>query len=279
MREPTPTHINHLADPTSSPVVGGVWKNSTMTTHFWQSLGWLPDFDDNAALLDTVDVLAFDRVEDPVAGIARWAIYPDPSGANMGYFITADGTPASTFSLRSPYAVTAMATPLGVGIVEAELLDNEGETITKILVGVDDPMYFSTAGIAELRIGALADEVRVFDTVDEWRATQKPAVLDDGQEVYIGPGFIASPWLFELAGNSSAIDDANPIAVLNGECSAVELRTNKLTGKSWYYVEIDCGFPLSVALPGNVSPAPHVGSVIDGSAFLTASTGAWYHSI
>lgn len=250
-----------------------------MTTHFWQSLGWLPDFNRNADLLHKVNLLAFDRVEDPVAGIARWAIYPDPSGANMGYFVPVDGPGVTTFSLRSPHATRAMVRRLRGEIVEAELLDDHGEIITKVLLGVDDPMYFGTPGIMELRLGALADEMRVFDTIEQWRATQKPATLGNGQEIYIGPGFIASPWLFELAGNSSAIDDANPIAVLNGQCSVVEERTNELTGLPWYYVEIDCGFPLAVALPGDVSPKPQVGSIIDGSAFLTASTGIWHESI
>ena len=57
-------------------------------------------------------------------------------------------------------------------------------------------------------------------------------------------------------------------------CREVRVVTSNLTGKQWYQVDADCGFPVTLALPMGITPAPR-GSVVDGHAFLTGTTGFW----
>lgn len=129
--------------------------------------------------------------------------------------------------------------------------------------------------IKEYGIGAIAESVETWASRSEWEAEQSPVEGPSGQPVYLGLGFIASPWLLALADGSATPNDANPIAMLNGRCEAVELVTNQLTGTQFYLTRIDCGFLITLAMPADTTPAPKVGCIIEGEAFLVGSAGAW----
>lgn len=251
-----------------------------MAENFLESIGLLPDRDADFELVSGVDVLAMDLSARPVNGLTQWGIYPDPSGANIGYAVSMEDVGLELFSIRATQTNRALVRQLTPGLAEVQVVNEDEEVTGKVLVAVDDPAVYPDPAsedpflpAAEYRIGALAVEMQVFDTVEDWRATQEP-VDADGQPIYLGPGFIASPWLFELASNPQAIDRANPIAVLNAECGEVERVTNALTGKDWFKVEIDCGFPITLGMPADADPAP--GKIVDGQVFLTGSTGHWY---
>lgn len=252
-----------------------------MAENFRESLGLHPDTDQNFALLGQTDILGFEQPQSPEASVIKWGIYADPSGANTGYFVTADGSGYDIYSIRSPHHVPALLREFTPGLVEAEVVDAEGETVTKVLVGVDDPYAYDSEILfdASYRISAFSMNMQVFDSVEEWKQGQTPMEGPGGEEVYMGPGFIASPWLFQIYGDESAVEKANPLAMLNGECEAVELVTNELTGNQWYRVELNCGFPLVLGLPADTTPAPRVGSIVDGEAYLAGSTGAWYEHV
>ena len=251
-----------------------------MSQNFLESIGLLPGRDADYELVSHVDVLGMDLSERPVNGLTQWGIYPDPSGANIGYAVTTEDVGLELFSLRATHPNRTLVRQLTPGLAEVQIVNEDEEATSKVLVAVDDPAVYPDPAsgdpflpAAEYRIGAIAVELSTFDTVEEWRKTQEP-IDANGETIYLGPGFIASPWLFELAKNPQAIDHANPIAVLNAECQEVELVTNELTGNSWYRVEIDCGFPLTLGMPADSHPEP--GKIIDGQVFLTGSTGHWY---
>lgn len=75
----------------------------------------------------------------------------------------------------------------------------------------------------------ITESVETWASRSEWEAGQTPMEGPGGQPVYLGPGFIANPWLSALAEGSATTNDANPIAILNGTCETVDLLTNQLT--------------------------------------------------
>lgn len=259
---------------------------SGMTSHFLHSIGLSEDTDANFELLKSVDVIGFDQPDGPFNGVARWAVYADPSGATWGYFVTPDGAGHEIYSVRIDhnYTAPAVVTRITDALAEVEIVDGEGDPVTRVLVSVDDPMSYPPAEgnqeggamlIKEYGIGAIAESVETWASKSEWEAEQTPMEGPGGQPVYLGPGFIASPWLFALADGSATPNDANPIAMLNGICEAVELVTNQLTGTQFYLTRINCGFPITLAMPAETTPAPKVGCIIGGEAFLVGSAGAW----
>lgn len=255
-----------------------------MATSFLESLGLDPDPDTNFELMNSAQVLGMDMQESPVNDISVWGVYPDPSGANFGFFVTSDEVQTDFYSVRGTRGQCATVTRLTPGLAEVQPVSEDDEPLTRLLVAVDDPALYPPTEIIleEYFIGAIAEEMTVFDSVDEWKKHQEPIKVGEGlpegvgQELYLGPGFVTSPWLFALAEDPDQLDRANPIAILNAECETVELVTNELTGKKWYRVEISCGFPLTLALPADTTPAPHPGSMVEGEVFLTGSTGHWY---
>lgn len=67
----------------------------------------------------------------------------------------------------------------------------------------------------------------------------------------------------------------NKNGLFKGLVEEVTVAQNKLTGRPWYKVAADCGVPAMVALPADISPRPQVGGVIDGTVFMTGTSGMW----
>ncbi|MDO4887792.1 MAG: hypothetical protein Q3979_03680 [Actinomycetaceae bacterium] len=211
----------------------------------------------------------------------RVATYGDPSGARICFIESAGAPPeaALTVSGGAHAHATVEAFQIMPGLAAVDIFDG-GQLFTRILASVDDPhMYpwFSLNSVGaparheDFRLGAIANEVSVYDSVDAWAAARgRP---DSGAR--IGPRFVASNWLFALAAGDATAEEANPIAVFKAICGRVEALTNRLTGRQWYRVDADCGFPCTLALPIDVKTAPREGSVVDGNAYLTGTTGFW----
>lgn len=117
-------------------------------------------------------------------------------------------------------------------------------------------------------------DVEVFDSAEEWRKTQEPMEVE-GQPLYMGPEFVTSPWLFALYGGSATAEEVSPVSMFKTVCKDVEVVTNQLSGIDFYRVRADCGFDVNLVLPIDIKPAPRPGSVVDGRAFMTGTSGYW----
>lgn len=180
----------------------------------------------------------------------------------------------------APTAVRAEVFQVAPGVAHVDVLDDDGRLALRLLAMVDDPHMYPVypllavgepAHIDQLHVGAIAVDVEVFASVDDWEA----AVDSDGTDPLHGPMFLICPWLFALYDGSATAGEANSAAMFRGICREVELVTNELSGRTWYRVIADSAVPVVLALPGDTSPAPVPGSVIDGRVVLTATTGFW----
>lgn len=170
------------------------------------------------------------------------------------------------------------------------LEDDDKEPTHRLLAYVDDPRCYpildfgsddNLAEYKDYRLSAVALDVHVYETVDEWKKNQKKITAPDPsdpnlhREVMIGPTFITSPWLFALYSGDNQLQEANASAMFKAVVNHAELKINQLTGQQWWRCEADCGFPIIVALPYDVNLVPIPGSVIDGSVLLLGSSGYW----
>lgn len=261
-----------------------------MDIHYAESVGFLESWQDTYNLLKAPMMRAMPRGDQ----FDHVAVYADESGANLCLFETVDGFSSMTLTVNGPQRVSVSGWQVVPGVACLSVYGEDDEELTTVLVWVDDPHMYPIhdeqsdgpeSSYHDYRLGAIAADVTVFDSVEQWRQTQTPISLTDSpvdstrdglpQEVYIGPRFVASPWLFALQSGEAQPVDASPISMFKAVCGEVRVVTNKLTGKQWYQVDADCGVPVTLALPIGIMPAPHPGSVVDGKAFLTGSTGFW----
>ncbi|QOR45399.1 hypothetical protein [Trueperella pecoris] len=256
-----------------------------------EALGFFADLQDTMNLLTPSKFIGFANVD--------WdhlVVYQDPSGAGLCLFEASDGFSGETITVHGNERVNVEAWQVVPGVVELTVLDDYGEVLTKVLAWVNDPMMYPVYPLKEVgeparyrdyRVGAIAVDVKVYESVDEWQAAQEPIKVGDfserkksktlPSEAYVGPEFISSPWLFSMYSGEARVEDVSPISIFKAVCSDVQIVTNGLTGKQWYKVGASCGIPVTLALPIDTTPAPHPGSVVDGKAFLCGSTGVWNH--
>ncbi|MDU0347679.1 hypothetical protein [Actinomyces sp. MRS3W] len=244
---------------------------------YLKALGLHADWGATAEALQHAKQMAVDP-PDPYSHIS---VYNDPSGACVGLIDTRDGFSTETFTVHGAGGHTVEAWQVMPGTAEINLLDDDGELITRFLAFVDDPHMYpwyplkAVAGLArysDYQLGAIAVDVNVYDSVEAWKAEQEP-LNDAGMR--IGPTFIASPWLFALYAGDATAEEASPVSMFKAVVKHVNVVTNRLTGVQWYRALADCGFECALALPMDTTPAPRVGSVVDGKAFLTGTTGFW----
>jgi len=165
----------------------------------------------------------------------------------------------------------------------------------RLLLSVDDPHLYPQYPLravgrpvrsTSFQLGAIASEVRAYDTVGQWAADQTPVRKEDTylkdvddpsipDQILIGPKFIASPLLAPLLEGHLAPADAGSNALFKGVVEGVEVVQNALTGRPWYKVAADCGVPVMVAMPATADPKPKIGGVIDGEVFMTGTSGTW----
>lgn len=241
-------------------------------------------FDDD--LQETLERIDDDNVmswKDP-DGFEYVAAYADPSGVTLSLFTPVDQYPQETFALRNPCYATVETFQVTPGVVAVDMVDEEGELQNRFLVTVDDPQMYPTYPLKEVgelqrygryQLGAVAQDLKIFDSVTDWENHTKPI---GAEGLRMGPRFTTSPWLFALYGGDATAEEASSISIFVAICEEVEKVRNHLTGRQWYRIKANCGFSCTLALPIDASPAPHVGSVVDGKAFLTGSTGIWQYS-
>ncbi len=233
----------------------------------------MPRWDD---LMDAVfarrsAILGFENI----VGYEFSGTYTDPSGARLvllrkdGVLETSSGLVSSTNHRAKVFRFTDL-------LAHVDLVDDDNESITRFLAAVDDPFSYPRYDkqdvgeprlVDELRLGALALEVRVHDSEEAW------AQHEDGRS--FAARHLVSPWLFAIYSGESEPTEANPAVKLSMVCDSVEKRVNDLTGKEWFYVVGESVVPITAAIPATVSPAPQPGSVVEGRFFMVASTGIW----
>ncbi|QHO91386.1 hypothetical protein CWT12_08775 [Actinomyces sp. 432] len=261
-----------------------------MENNYLEAVGFLADWQATYDLLTPPAMMGLPRNDQ----FNHIVVYADDSGANICLFETADGTSSESLTVAGPARVSVEGWQVVPGVAHVSVLYEDGEEMTRLLMWVDDPHMYPVHGLDadgpvarfhDYRVGAIAVNVEVFDSEEEWKKTQTPISMKDSpakrmdedlpEEVYIGPRFVASPWLFALYGGEAGPEDASPIGMLKAVCNEVTIVTNRLTGNQWYKVNADCGFPITLGLPIDTTPAPQPGSVVDGKAFLTGTTGFW----
>ncbi|RAX23501.1 MULTISPECIES: hypothetical protein [unclassified Actinomyces] len=261
-----------------------------MESNYLEAVGFLADWQATYDLLTPPAMMGLPRNDQ----FNHIVVYPDDSGANICLFETADGTSSQSLTVAGPARVSVEGWQVVPGVAHLSVLDDDGEEMTRLLMWVDDPNMYPVYGIdadgpvaryGDYRVGAIAVDVEVFDSEEDWEKAQTPISMKDSpakrmdedlpDEVYIGPRFVASPWLFALYSGEAGPEDVSPIGMLKAVCNEVTIVTNRLTGNQWYKVNADCGFPITLGLPIGTTPAPHPGSVVDGKAFLTGTTGFW----
>ncbi|OFU55394.1 hypothetical protein [Corynebacterium sp. HMSC11E11] len=210
--------------------------------------------------------------------------YPDPSGFTVANFGLGDGRSDFSLTASVPGAdhatVAADVFQVAPGMAHVDVLDDADQLALRLLAMVDDPHMYPVyplrevgepAHVEQLHLGAIAVDVNVFASIDDWSAT---AGRDDADPLN-GPRFLICPWLFALYDGSATADEANSSALFRGICRDVETVTNELTGNPYYRAIVDSAVPMVVALPAATDPAPEPGSVIDGRVVLTATTNFW----
>lgn len=223
---------------------------------------------------------------------AAVSIYQDESGAAVSIFRYQDYPPYTSPSLQGTRGHHVKAYQIYPSLALLDIYeDGDIEDPTyRLLAVVDDPhrypIYeFGKEGVLveydDYRLSAVALDVQIYPNEDEWKKNQTPIDMSDSpdpdlpDEMYIGPKFVTSPCLFALYSGDAKPEEAGANAVFKGVVEKAELKTNHLTGQQWWCCEVDCGFPIITALPGDIEPAPAAGSVIDGDVFILGSSGFW----
>lgn len=125
--------------------------------------------------------------------------------------------------------------------------------------------------IVTVQLSAFAREISTFDSVEEYeRLKDKASCMRDGNEIDMS---FASKCL----GTGRFVDENNTgYALIVGHVMETELRTNELTGESFYWVlvETTCGMEVDVVihptlLETSSSKPPKVGGVIEGYFWLS----------
>ncbi|MCI7306402.1 MAG: hypothetical protein MR522_09125 [Trueperella sp.] len=210
---------------------------------------------------------------------AHISAYEDPSGWRVGLIDIADRYSTETFAVLGAGGHTVDVWQVLPGIAHVDLLDADGELFTRFLAFVDDPHMYpwyalenvgEPVRVEDYQLGAIAVDLKVYDSVDEWEHNTEP-LTEDG--LRMGPSSIVSPWLFALYSGEAEPADVSPVAMFTSVIKEVEVVTNALTGLPWQRAVADCGFECALAFPADHKL--HPGNVVDGKAFITGSTSFW----
>ncbi len=247
------------------------------------------DFPQWHDLVDALMAAGAHAIEDvgPYRGVA---LYQDADGAGVALVGYESEPPFTVTSLKGTRGFKVQAYQIYPTMALLDIYDDDDEIMTRLLATVNDPHMYpiyqfgdpqKLAVYNDYRLSGVALDVTVYRTEEEWRSEQTPLDMSESvvpgiaDSTYLGPEFIASPWLFALYSGTNKPEEANSATWFKGTISEVELKTNALTGQQWYRVEANCSFPIVLAIPGDIDPAPVPGGVIDGSVMLLGSTGFW----
>lgn len=233
------------------------------------------DFDNWASLLSAVDEAGL-FVVDGDDSFKLLGVHTDPSGARLVYLDLGEGERFTQVSTVCPGGHTVDVIPVRAGLAMVDVLI-DGQTSWRLLCDVDDPHSYAPrtrpTRCEDYHLGAIGYRVGVYPDEAAWRAAEETSQ----RSVRMGVRHLASPWLFAIYAGQAKPEDATSAASMSGVVTALEERTTQLTGQRWWCATIDCGMALQVALPGDLSPAPTVGSIVSGTVLTTGSTGVWEH--
>ncbi|MDO5048296.1 MAG: hypothetical protein Q4D87_00235 [Actinomycetaceae bacterium] len=244
-----------------------------MELSFLKSLGLYTDLGETVRAVEG----AKQKWIEPPEPYTHISVYDDPSGACVALLDRSDGDVREAFTVHGVGGHTVAASQINLNVAQIDLLEPNGELAGRFTAMVDDPHMYPAfnekpAIYQNYELGAIAVDLTVWDSVEEWETAQEP-VGDNGE--LMGPLFIASPWLFAFYQGTAPAEEVSAVSIFAGIIKQVEVVKNQLTGNPWYRAVVDCGFDCALALPIDTAPTPHPGSVVDGKAFLTGTTGFW----
>ncbi|MGV0427487.1 hypothetical protein [Corynebacterium pyruviciproducens] len=245
-----------------------------MDLKFLASAGFEEPADPSDRLSDVAGV----RVVELELGFNRVEEYEDASGASISYIETGTGLKAKSFALAgNTKSVSAHVWQLAPGLVCVRVVDLYGAIIKRVLANVTDPQLYPQfiVGMAAkprrcLRyfLGAFAADVTVYPSVESWAKEHAPA---GSAGAGVGVRALESRWLGPLLAGEVTQKELTSQATITGVVQAAEVARNELTGKPWYKVSVDCGLPVTLALPASTFPRPRPGTIVHGEVFMTGS--------
>lgn len=242
-----------------------------MDLKFLASAGFEEPADPSDRLSDVAGV----RVVELELGFNRVEEYEDASGASISYIETGTGLKAKSFALAgNTKSVSAHVWQLAPGLVCVRVVDLYGAIIKRVLANVTDPQLYPQfiVGMAAkprrcLRyfLGAFAADVTVYPSVESWANDQVRGAAEADFRAVEGR------WLEPLLRGEVTQKELTSQATITGVVQAAEVARNELTGKPWYKVSVDCGLPVTLALPASTFPRPRPGTIVHGEVFMTGS--------
>ncbi|WP_353081291.1 hypothetical protein [Tessaracoccus lapidicaptus] len=238
----------------------------------------------DAESLDQLVKAAFDagvRGVDSAPGFDLVGSYSDPSGARLSFVKRTGQGVSTTGALAAETRYRAQVVRFTDLLARVALYGPEspGPLLAQFVALVDDPVAYPQHDLApggqysvveDLRVGALAIEVTVYDDAAAFEASPEAA---PGGDLRIAADALISPSLLALQAAAIPPQEASPALLMGVEVTAVERRRNELTGAEFQYVtgrgavEITCAVPAETPL--------EVGNVVHGTWYATCSSGIW----
>lgn len=169
-------------------------------------------------------------------------------------------------------------TQLIPGVAVVEILGADDQVLQRVIAHVDDPhMYgghttgdvYSRTVFSDYRLGGVA--IRVQRGLDEG--------VHAGFSQFTGSRYLLTPKLFRDPACEQELQADYELSKFAMQITALEERTNQLTGRSWMWVQGDVGLanghPLALALNMEDAADLQIGDTISGDVYLCGSTGLW----
>jgi hypothetical protein len=205
--------------------------------------------------------------------------WQDPSGARLTFAIKNASIMnlIPSFAGNTSVAIGAVL-PLGDGMFLADIVDDDGQILTRATLDVVDRQLFEDSARTDKPVGrtslvALGVDVVIFDDAETFLTS--PASLLE--RVVVDRGSPAR-WSHEsfLSYGSFASDNREPSAMLNGTVLSAELRTVALTEETFVAATVrTSGFEVDVCFPQSPNtPLPVPGNILGGTVYLVAAGSA-----
>lgn len=213
--------------------------------------------------------------------------HQDESGVRVSVFDSNLGHPSVVaFSTGKPLIASAYRVIDHLILVQLRRPGQgpEGEVYNQVAASTDEAFHLPpgnpVGGEAlftdKLELSAWGLEYSLFDDVAQWR--EQGVATADGSAT---PDTIVPEVLYSESVERFHKDfnprRVTPIATLAAEITAVERRTNGITGTDFYVCDVNLPTgTLALILPArDDSPEPAAGNVFAGTAFVSATVGYW----
>ncbi|GAB3691012.1 hypothetical protein [Corynebacterium nasicanis] len=220
-------------------------------------------------------------------------VYQDASGARLIIMVQQE-----LITMFPSFAVETAFWPATAGMINdvtglIQTFDQSGRAHDFFTAQIDEPFRFpfiEAPGLItecsqfypDLRIAALATDVEVYPSVEEWQRVraknfEQISTADGPLTVYPTSGFLHCPHVEAyLSGVLSG--DLGSATWIVLEVAQLQTRTNTLTGLQFHVITGHLeghSTPLQMCLGAEDTPPLHVGCVIEGAAIMIANSGLW----